>query len=174
MRWIWIDRFVEFDSGRFARAIKNVSLAEEQVHDHFPGCPMMPHSLILEGLAQTGGLLVGEVNAFREKVVLAKISKAVFHGWAVPGDTLTYETTIEYVKPDGAMVTARATIGERPLCEAEIVFAHLADAGRELFDQQNFVFTLKLLGVFDVGRKADGSRLFEPPGLAQLTVSQTK
>lgn len=173
MRWIWIDRFVEFDSGRYARAIKNVSLAEEQVHDHFPGCPMLPHSLILEGLAQTGGLLVGEVNGFREKVVLAKLSKAVFHGWAVPGDTLTYETTIEYVKPDGAMVAARATIGERPLCEAEIVFAHLASTGRELFDQQNFVFTLKLLGVFDVGRQADGSRLIEPPGLARLAAVQS-
>lgn len=174
MRWIWIDRFVAFDSGRSARALKNVTLAEEQVHDHFPGCPMLPHSLILEGLAQTGGLLVGEVNGFREKVVLAKISKAVFHGWAVPGDTLTYETTVEYVQPDGSMVAARAMIGERLLCEAEIVFAHLASAGRELFDQQNFVFTLRLLGVFDVGRRPDGGRLIEPPGLALLAAQSSQ
>ena len=57
MRWIWIDRFVEFESGRRAVAIKNVSLAEEHLHDHFPGYPIMPNSLITEGLAQTGGLL---------------------------------------------------------------------------------------------------------------------
>ena len=60
MRWIWIDRFVEFESGKRAVAIKNVTLAEDHLHDHFPGWPTMPNSLITEGLAQTGGLLVGE------------------------------------------------------------------------------------------------------------------
>ena len=37
MRWYWIDRFIEFESGRYAKAIKNISLAEEYLHDHFPG-----------------------------------------------------------------------------------------------------------------------------------------
>ena len=55
MRWIWIDKFLEFRSGQFARAIKNLTLAEEHLHDHFPGYPVMPASLIIEGLAQTGG-----------------------------------------------------------------------------------------------------------------------
>ena len=68
MRWFWIDRFVEFRSGESAKAIKNVSLAEEQLHDHFPGYPVMPASLIIEGLAQTGGILVGEAGGFAEKV----------------------------------------------------------------------------------------------------------
>ena len=85
MRWIWIDRFIEFESGRRARAIKNVSLAEDHLHDHFVGYPVMPNSLITEGLAQTGGLLVGEVNKFEEKVILAKIPKATYHFPAVPG-----------------------------------------------------------------------------------------
>ena len=46
MRWIWIDRFEEFESGKRAVAIKNVSLAEEHLHDHFPGRPVMPNSLL--------------------------------------------------------------------------------------------------------------------------------
>ena len=54
MRWFWIDRFTEFESGSSATAIKNVSLAEEHLHDHFPGVPLMPNSLIIEGIAQTG------------------------------------------------------------------------------------------------------------------------
>ena len=58
MRWIWIDKFIEFNSGTSAKAVKNVSLAEEHLHDHFPGFTVMPNTLILEGLAQTGGLLV--------------------------------------------------------------------------------------------------------------------
>ena len=78
MRWIWIDRFLAFESGKSARAVKNLRLAEEYFADHFPGYPVMPAPLILEGLAQTGGILVGEANDFREKVVLAKIPSARF------------------------------------------------------------------------------------------------
>src|SRR5256886_3388361 len=106
MRWYWIDRFLEFHSGRSCQAVKNVSLAEEHLHDHFPGYPCMPNSLILEGVAQTGGLLVGEHNRFEEKVILAKVPKAQFHFPAVPGDTLVYTAVIEYIKDDGAMVNA--------------------------------------------------------------------
>ena len=76
MRWYWIDRFTEFESGRRAKAVKNITLAEDHLHDHFPGYPIMPNSLVIEGMAQTGGLLVCESTGFREKVVLAKLSKA--------------------------------------------------------------------------------------------------
>ncbi|HEX3870561.1 MAG TPA: 3-hydroxyacyl-ACP dehydratase FabZ family protein [Pirellulales bacterium] len=174
MRWIWIDRFIEFESGRRARAIKNVSLAEEHLHDHFPGYPVMPNSLITEGLAQTGGLLVGEVNAFNEKVILAKIPKAQFHFPAVPGDQLIYTAEIEHIDANGASVKATSHIGERLQAEMEIVFAHLrGDQGaKSLFEPKNFVFTMKLLGVFDVGRRSDGSRLAEPQGLAQIKASE--
>jgi len=56
MRWTWIDRFVSFESGKTATAVKNLSLAEDHLADHFPGFPVMPAPLILEGLAQTGGI----------------------------------------------------------------------------------------------------------------------
>ena len=69
MRWIWIDRFVEFESGKKAVAVKNLSMAEDVFAEHFPGYPVMPAPLLLEGLAQTGGILVGEVNEFREKEI---------------------------------------------------------------------------------------------------------
>src|SRR3990172_11882106 len=102
MRWYWIDRFVEFESGRFAKAVKNVSLAEEHLHDHFFGYPVIPKSLVIEGMAQTGGLLVCEHNRMIEKVVLAKIPRVRFFSEAVPGDTLTYTATIETIHKDGA------------------------------------------------------------------------
>lgn len=170
MRWIWIDKFIEFESGQRATAIKNVSLAEEHLHDHFPGYPVMPASLILEGLAQTGGLLVGEHNRFEEKVILAKVSKAVFHFLAVPGDTLRYTAVVGSITEAGARVAATSHVGDRLQAEAEIMFAHLDDTGRAktLFEPKNFVFTMKLLGVFEVGRSRDGGKLIEPPGLAAL------
>jgi len=165
MRWIWIDRFIEFETGRRAVAIKNLSLAEEHLHDHFPGHPVMPGSLIIEGLAQTAGLLVGEARSFEEKVVLAKIPKMTFHGPARPGETLTYTAVIDYIQDDGAMATVTSHVGERLQAEGEIVFAHLRDDGRQRrqFEPKNFVFTLKLLGVFDVSDKTP-----YPPGLEKL------
>jgi 3-hydroxyacyl-[acyl-carrier-protein] dehydratase len=164
MRWYWIDRFIEFQSGRQAKAVKNISLAEDHLHDHFSYYPLIPNTLVLEGLAQTGGLLVCEHNHFREKVVLAKVPKAVFHCEATPGDTLLYTATIEYIRPEGAMVTATSHKGDRLHAEAEIVFAHLNDARADsLFDPATFLRMMRLLGAFDIGVAADGSRLQPPP-----------
>src|SRR5918911_3654744 len=103
MRWIWIDRFLEFRRGKSARAVKNLSLAEDYFADHFPGFPVMPAPLILEGLAQTGGILVGEANQYRENVVLAKMS-AKFHREALAGEQLTYTTRIVDLGETGARV----------------------------------------------------------------------
>lgn len=174
MRWIWIDRFVEFESGRRAKAIKNLTLAEDHLRDHFIGFPVMPNSLIIEGLAQTGGILVGEHNHFEEKVILAKIPKMTFHFAAVPGDTLVYTAEVEHLEEDGAMVRVTSQVGDRLQAEGEIVFAHLDDSKhvRTTFEPKNFVFTLNLLGVFDVGRGADGAPLIEPPGLIKLRAAE--
>src|SRR4029077_15118311 len=105
MRWFWIDRFTEFESGRAATAIKNVSLAEEHLHDHFTGAPVMPNSLVIEGIAQTGGLLVAEHSGFEHPVVLGEVAKVLFHVPAVPGDTLTYPVTLDDIHTDGAIVS---------------------------------------------------------------------
>ena len=164
MRWYWIDRFLEFESGRRAKAVKSVSLAEDHLHDHFPAYPVMPNSLIIEGLAQTGGLLVCEHGEFREKVVLAKVPKARFHFSATPGHTLTYTTTVDYIRRDGAMVTATSHVGDRLQAEMEIVFAHLeGELGQKtLFDPIVLLQMMRILGAFEVGRAADGSPLAEP------------
>ena len=64
MRWFWIDRFVEFVPRKRAKAVKNVSMAEEHLHDHWEAYPIMPASLMIEGMAQTAGILVGEARNF--------------------------------------------------------------------------------------------------------------
>src|SRR5260221_14283232 len=110
MRWIWIDLFLEFHSKKSAKACKNLSLAEDHFRDHFPGYPVMPAALMLEGLAQTGGILVGEANDFKEKVVLAKISKVRFSREALVGEALTYETTVLYLRPEGAAIQGRILV----------------------------------------------------------------
>lgn len=163
MRWYWIDRFIEFESGRRAKAIKCVSLAEEHLHDHFPRHPVVPNSLIIEGLAQTGGLLVCEHNAFTEKVILAKIPKVEFFCEAVPGDTLTYTTTIEYMKEEGAAVSATSHKGDVLQARADIVFAHLnAPSLATFFSPEAFLTMMRLLGAYRIGHAADGKPLVPP------------
>jgi 3-hydroxymyristoyl/3-hydroxydecanoyl-(acyl carrier protein) dehydratase len=70
MRWFWVDRFEEFVRCRRAVAIKAVTLAEEHLHDHFPGAAIVPNALVLEGLAQTAGILVVDAIDYRRRVVL--------------------------------------------------------------------------------------------------------
>jgi 3-hydroxyacyl-[acyl-carrier-protein] dehydratase len=160
MRWIWIDRFLEFTSGKSAKAVKNLSLAEDYFADHFPGYPIFPGCFLLEGLAQTGGILVGEANDFREKVVLAKIPRAQFYREALAGEQLVYEVELLHMRPEGASVQGRAFAGEpgesaaRSLvAEAEIFFAHLDQArSKQIFGDHNFVFSGELKHLLGLAR----------------------
>src|SRR5204862_2460198 len=120
MRWIWIDKFIAFESGKSARAVKNLSLAEDHFADHFPGYPVMPAALILEGLAQTGGILVGEANQFQEKVILAKVTRALFHREMMAGETLTYDAEILTLRAEGASVAGKVSVNGQVTAEAEI------------------------------------------------------
>src|SRR6516165_8637997 len=142
MRWLWIDRFLEFQSKQSAKAVKNLSRAEDYFRDHFPVWPVMPASLILEGLAQTGGILVGEANDFREKVILAKISKAVFHREALAGEQLIYDVEMLMLGSEGASIKGRVTSNGTLVAEAELMFAHLdRNLSSKMFGDQNFVFS---------------------------------
>ena len=142
MRWIWIDKFIEFQSGKHAVAVKNVTLAEEYLHDHFPGFPVMPESLMIEAMAQTSGILVGEAKKFQEKVILAKIKKAVFFDYVRPGDTIKIEAAIESIAPEAASTTGKITCGDKLIAEIDLMFSHIDQnlAGKE-FPKENFVFT---------------------------------
>jgi len=164
MRWFWIDRFTVFEKGKHATAVKSVSLSEDHLHDHFPAFPVMPASLIIEGMAQTGGILLGSVNEFRHAVVLAKIPKMTFSSWATPGDTLTYQVELQDAREEGGVVSACAKVGDRLVAEGEIFFAHVnKGAGGDGADQQEEMFRMNLLGVLGIGKAGDGVGLGTPP-----------
>lgn len=144
MRWIWIDKFVEFTPRTSATAVKNVSLAEEHLHDLYPAFPIVPHSLIVEGMAQTAGILVGEARNFAEKVILAKVGKATFHRLVRPGDTIAYHAKIDQLSEAGASISGTVTIHgtNETVAEIELMFSHIDQnmAGMK-FPEHNFVFT---------------------------------
>jgi len=161
MRWFWIDRFDEFVRGKHATAVKNVSLAEEHMHDHFPGVALMPNSLVVEGMAQTAGLLVADAIDFNRRVVLAKVAGAEFHFDAVPGDTLT-DTRL-----GGAMVMAHSLLNGEPHGDAELYFGYLETGVRvpRLFSTPEMMRWLDALRLFDVAVNEDGTPAArnEPP-----------
>jgi 3-hydroxyacyl-[acyl-carrier-protein] dehydratase len=142
MRWIWIDKFVEFHSGERAVAVKNVTLAEEHLHDHFPGFPLMPECLMIEAMAQTAGILVGQAKDFQEKVILAKVKKAVFYDYVKPGDTLKIDAKIESIASEAASTSGKINCGQKLIAEIDLMFSHIDQnlAGKE-FPKENFVFT---------------------------------
>lgn len=142
MRWIWIDRFVEFVPGTSATAIKNVSLAEEHLHDHWEAFPVMPTSLMIEGMAQTAGILVGQARDFKENVILAKITKAEFNDIVRPGDQITFEAEIETITEDAAVTSGKVLKNGQPLGEVNIMFSHVDQSmGSKGVPKENFVFT---------------------------------
>ena len=121
---------------------ENVSLAEEHLHDLYPAFPIVPHSLIVEGMAQTAGILVGEARNFSEKVILAKIGRATFHRLVRPGDTIVFSARIDQMSEQGASITGTVTVASRLVAEIELMFSHIDQnlAGLR-FPEHNFVFT---------------------------------
>lgn len=168
MRWFWIDRFLEFESGRRAKSIKNVTSGEFHLDGYTPGMPTFPPSLIVEGMAQTGGLLVGEHNEYRERVVLAKIAKAKFHFPVRVGDQLTYEAVVQNLQSDGAIVNCVGHVGDQLLAEVQLVFAHLDDRfPAEIFGKHDLVQMLRTFRLYEVATDADGNRLKMPAYLLE-------
>jgi 3-hydroxyacyl-[acyl-carrier-protein] dehydratase len=171
MRWCWIDRFVEFESRRYAKAVKRASLEGNLIRDNFPPYHVMPRPLVIEGLAQTGGLLVCESKGFTTAVILAKVPKAEFFCEAYPGDLLTFTATIQDIRQEGANVRATSHIEDRLHADVEIVFAHVVTGrdGATPFDPRFFEQMMLDLGAFDLDREKEpavavGARVPGPSG----------
>lgn len=129
--FLLIDRVLELESGRRIVALKNVTRNEEFFNGHYPERPIMPGVLIIEAMAQAGGLAVLSQMENSGKVPLfAGIDKARFRRVVVPGDQLRIEVEVLRARSDTAKVAGKAFIdGTELACEAELLFM-LADPAR--------------------------------------------
>lgn len=167
MRWYWIDRFEEFVAGERAVAVKNVTFAEEPLDDYCPGFPHFSHSLIIEGMAQTGGILLSQTDDFLQKIVLAKVSKADFDFVAIPGDRIRLTATLQSRQPDGALVEGLVEVNGKKQGELALTFAILDDSfGKEsFFIPSDFCRILRVLRLFDVAVNPDGTPVKIPEAM---------
>lgn len=121
-----VDRITEMDKGKSITGYKNISISEPAFMGHFPGHPIYPGVLILEGMAQAGGVLALKSNdlsneELKNKVIyFMSIDKAKFRTPVKPGDQLVYK--IEVVKLRGTLIvlSGKAYVDDKLVAEAEL------------------------------------------------------
>jgi 3-hydroxyacyl-[acyl-carrier-protein] dehydratase len=95
MQFILVDRILELEAGRRIVAVKNLTLAEEYLAEHFPGFPVLPGVLMLEAIAQASAWLIRITEDYAHSVIVLKSVKAVKYGnFVTPGRQLTLEAEI--------------------------------------------------------------------------------
>ncbi len=119
--FLLVDRVVAFDSGRRAVGLKNVTVNDPYFQGHFPGRPVFPGVLIVEALAQLGGVLAIRSSSVEGSpiVYLTGIDKAKFRKPVIPGDQIRLEVEVIKRRPPFWKMQGKAFVGNDLVCEAE-------------------------------------------------------
>ncbi len=117
-----LDRVLELEHDVRIVALKNVTINEEFFQGHFPGLPVMPGVLILEAMAQAGGLMVlpEDGSAAGKNFFLVSIDHAKFRRTVVPGDQLLVTVTLAKARANFRRLAGRAEVGGQLAAEAEL------------------------------------------------------
>ena len=120
-----VDRVIEFEQGKKAVAIKNVTFNEPQFQGHFPDKPLMPGVLIVEAMAQVGGLIVAQMPDLPKGLfVFAGIDGVRFRRPVVPGDQLVISCELLSIKRQRfGKIFAEAKVGDKLVCSGELLFS---------------------------------------------------
>jgi 3-hydroxyacyl-[acyl-carrier-protein] dehydratase len=122
--FLLVDKMVEVEPGARAVGVKNVTFNEPFFVGHFPGNPIMPGVLIIEMLAQVGGVMLLVTDEHKGKLAyLAGVEKARFRKPVLPGDMLKGEVTMLRSRGSVGWVKATAHVGDKLVCDAELSFA---------------------------------------------------
>jgi beta-hydroxyacyl-ACP dehydratase FabZ len=122
--FLLVDRVLEVEDGKKIRALKNVTINEPFFQGHFPGLPIMPGVLIVEAMAQAGGmlyLLTESVPVDDRVIYFMAIDKVRFRKPVVPGDQLIFEAEILRRRAAAVKMATRAFVDGQMVAEAELM-----------------------------------------------------
>lgn len=121
--FLMVDKVIEFEKGKRIVGIKNVTMNEEFFKGHFPENPIMPGVLILEALAQVGGMLTfSSKESAGKSIYFAGMNDVRFRKAVIPGDALKLEAAIKSIRSRLAILHGTATVDSETAAEADIMF----------------------------------------------------
>jgi 3-hydroxyacyl-[acyl-carrier-protein] dehydratase len=123
VRHFHLDRVIALERGVRAVGLRSVALSDDVFNEHFPGNPVLPGVYVLEGLAQTAGVLLWETTDRARIALMTSVDRARFAGFARPGEVLHLAVEIESLDEDAARVRGVATVGDRAVTTARFTFS---------------------------------------------------
>jgi UDP-3-O-[3-hydroxymyristoyl] N-acetylglucosamine deacetylase / 3-hydroxyacyl-[acyl-carrier-protein] dehydratase len=122
--FLFVDRITHIECGKRAVGIKNVTINDYFFKGHFPGRPVMPGVIMLEAMAQVGGVMMLASEEHKGKLALFMAAdKVKFRKTVMPGDQLVMEVVAGKIKARTGQVFAKAQVDGKVVCEAEFMFA---------------------------------------------------
>ncbi|MEB3288690.1 MAG: 3-hydroxyacyl-ACP dehydratase FabZ [Leptolyngbya sp.] len=119
-----VDRILDYVPGKRAVGLKNVTFNEPHFQGHFPGRPLMPGVLIVEAMAQVGGVVLSQIEGVEGLCVFAGIDKVRFRRPVVPGDQLIMTVELLAIKRMRfGKMAGRAEVNGQLVCEGELMFS---------------------------------------------------
>lgn len=129
MRFLLVDRILEFEKGKSLIAVKNVSLSEAFLVNQVPHGIIMPYTFIIEAAAQAAGWLITASYDFKKRALLVALGTLKVNGVVRPGDQLILEVEIESLQEEAGMITGRAKVEGEVVVDVDYLCA-LIDANQ--------------------------------------------
>jgi len=130
MRFILIDKVISLEAGKQIKAVKNVSLSEEYLADHFPTFPVLPGVLLLEGLIESASWLVRQMENFAHSMILLEQARNVkYKSFLVPGCQIEYTVKARTIEENVSSFSGVGMSEGEKIIEARFALKHfnLAD-----------------------------------------------